>query len=489
MYFIKITQDQEVPKIQQEIEDTLINQMWIDRQTRQVEVRFAAYNGNLGLFSVVQAYFDFDLGGEVSSSLDVTVLDLELVRSNNEEDVHPVLYPEGRPYGESQNNVRIALEGCVVIGVIYLALGELKDIWDAKQTLGKYRYYFASVWNFVDLAHIALYLLAIFYWISMFRQAQKIKPPQYFDWSAPEKLAELLDTINKIMEQADLFGGYIMFNVMNLFVILFLIFKFTRFQGRLAVVNNTLKYSMENLFHFFIIFLATLAMYTVMSYIIFGRYMEDFSTIRNAFDSNWLGAVNTFELGDLQAVNPIFGTLFYYSNTLFVFFVLINFFLAIVMEAYDEANGEASEATSVLSDMAGFIEEYKDRILCRHKVEVALETNEDGSHEFEMDLLLDERVIGVLQQIRYAAGMKVADAGMLRKAIIERFAEEREEGEGENHGEEIANALIVWYFEDVDPGAAPEDEDDDVGGKVDALEEKLVGVEQKIDKLLEKVGA
>ena len=120
---------------------------------------------------------------------------------------------------------------------------------------------------------------------------------------------------------------------------------------------------------------------------------------------------------------------------------------------------------------------------------MALETNEDGSHEFEMDLLLDERVIGVLQQIRYAAGMKVADAGMLRKAIIEKFAEEREEGEAENHGEEIANALIVWYFEDVDPGAAPEDEDDDVAGKVDALEEKLVGVEQKIDKLLEKVGA
>ena len=60
-------------------------------------------------------------------------------------------------------------------------------------------------------------------------------------------------------------------------------------------------------------------------------------------------------------------------------------------------------------------------------------------------------------------------------------------------GEEIANALIVWYFEDVDPGAAPEDEDDDVAGKVDALEEKLEGkmqaMEEKMDQLLAKVGA
>ena len=123
----------------------------------------------------------------------------------------------------------------------------------------------------------------------------------------------------------------------------------------------------------------------------------------------------------------------------------------------------------------------------------AVSEESESSHEFEMDLLLDERVIGVLQQIRYAAGMKVADAGMLRKAIIEKFAEEREEGEAENHGEEIANALIVWYFEDVDPGAAPEDEDDDVAGKVDALEEKLEGkmqaMEEKMDQLLAKVGA
>ena len=41
--------------------------------------------------------------------------------------------------------------------------------------------------------------------------------------------------------------------------------------------------------------------------------------------------------------------------------------------------------------------------------------------------------------------------------------------------------------------ASPEDEDDDVAGKVDALEEKLEGkmqaMEEKMDQLLAKVGA
>merc|ERR1711939_102497 len=117
---------------------------------------------------------------------------------------------------------------------------------------------------------------------------------------------------------------------------------------------------------------------------------------------------------------------------------------------------------------------------------VALETNEDGSHEFEMDLLLDERVIGVLQQIRYAAGMKVADAGMLRKAIIEKFAEEKEEGDDDTTGEKIANALIVWYFEEIDPESAPEEEDD-TGEKLEELQETMQEVLKELKELKDKV--
>ena len=144
-----------------------------------------------------------------------------------------------------------------------------------------------------------------------------------------------------------------------------------------------------------------------------------------------------------------------------------------------EANSEASEATSVLSDLAEGISELKNKLCNRNRVEPVMETNEDGSHEVDMDLILDERVIGVLQQIRYAAGMKVADAGMLRKAIIEKFAEKKEDGEPDNFGEDIANALVVWYFETVDPGAAPEPEEDT------AVQDKLEELDAKVSSILE----
>ena len=105
---------------------------------------------------------------------------------------------------------------------------------------------------------------------------------------------------------------------------------------------------------------------------------------------------------------------------------------------------------------------------------MAVEADEDGNHDFDFDLILNERVISVLQQIRYTQGMKVADAGMLRKVIVQRFVDEPEEGQSETEavakGTDISHALILWYFETVDPEAAPIEEEVTAGD----LKEEIV---------------
>ena len=485
MYFMEITQDQEVARIQRKIDDTLLKGLWIDPQTRVVELSFAAYNGNLGLFSVVTASFNFALGGEVSKGFAVTVLDLELVKSEYEKDDGTL-----REYGTAADTMRITMEFVVVIGVIYLAGGELKDLWEAKQVLGKYRYYFSSMWNAVDLLHITLYVMAIFYWILMFTMAQDIVPPQYFDWSDPEKLKELLETTDQILNQAALYDMYRVLNIANLFVVLVLVFKFTRFQGRLAVINDTLSIAGEPLFHFGIIFGVCIFVYSVMGKVVFGAQVAEYSNLEDSFHQNFNGAMGAWDMFPMRDVAGIWGLVFYYSYTFLVFFTLINFFLAIVMEAYDDANSKASEATSVLSDMGDIIEHWTQRIFHRNKVDLAMETDDDGNHDFDMGMLLDERVVAVLQQIRYSSGMKTADAGLLRKAIVAKFIEEPDDGKTEResavYGTEIANALVLWYFEDVDPEAAPEAEEDDVGGKVQEVSEQIDALKEQVEQLLER---
>ena len=163
------------------------------------------------------------------------------------------------------------------------------------------------------------------------------------------------------------------------------------------------------------------------------------------------------------------------------------------MEAYDEANSSSAEATSVFTDVEDFLVHWKGRIFDRNKVEPAMETKEDGSHDFEMDVILDERVIQVLQQVRFSAGMKVADAGMLRKAVVAKYVEEPDEGktpeEMEMTGYEVANALISWYFEVVDPEQAPQTGDEDQGSmaqQVTEIHSKMEQLQQQLDTLLTK---
>jgi len=215
MYFIEITQDQEVARIQEKMQTNLIDQLWIDGQTRSVEIRFATYNGNLGLFTIVQVQFTFDLGGKVSKDIEVTILDLELVHST-----YATADGVVHEYGTGWEDFRIVLEFAVIVGVMLIVVGEIKDLRDTKMMLGSYRFYFASMWNVIDVAHITLYVLSIVYWLRMFISARSIEPPQHFDWSEDCKKRKLQEVTNEIMAQASMFELYTALSVGNLFCVL-----------------------------------------------------------------------------------------------------------------------------------------------------------------------------------------------------------------------------------------------------------------------------
>lgn len=461
MYFIEISQDQEVEKIQAKLQTTLIDQLWIDGQTRTVEIRFATYNGNLGLFVIVQIQFTFDLGGKVEKGILITVLDLELVHSS-------YVTADGavHEYGTSSEDARMALEFCVVFGVILIVVGELKDMRDTKLMLGSYRFYFLSIWNVIDVVHIVLYLLSIVYWLRMFISAQDIEPPQHFDWSEDCKKKKLQEVTNEIMAQASMFEVYTALTVGNLFCVLVLVFKFTRFQGKLAVVNNTFFYAGESLFHFSLIFGITIFMFSIMGRIVFGQKIDKFSTFSGAFNSNFLLALGDWSedrwdgsFEKLLETGGIWGGVFFYSYIFLVFFTMVNFFLAIVMEAYDIANKEAKFSNPVQHDLSQGLSALRERIYARValfqgtevKQREVMVLNENGTHTVDIDAILDPRVLTIMKALRFTENQMEAEAGTLRENIIMRFQNDMEA----DLGRDVGNALIMWYFESVDPGAAP----------------------------------
>ena len=120
IYFIAITQEVQLEKQQLEFQHDLIDQLWIDPQTRDVEVRFIVYNGNLGLFAIVSIQFEFLLGGEIAYSININPLDLELLKGSEisqQQDGSTTT----KEYGENSDAVRNVFELLVVFQVVWTA--------------------------------------------------------------------------------------------------------------------------------------------------------------------------------------------------------------------------------------------------------------------------------------------------------------------------------------------------------------------------------
>ena len=154
IYFIPVVYNEDSAGITESSITSYLKKMkWIDRQTREVRIRMAVYNGNYMLFGIVEATFTFGLGGLMSKGVEISVLDLEaytFYSTANELIFRRVL--------------RLTLELLVVAGVATRLIGEFQDAVEAKKLHGTYAAYF-GVWNILDCISISMYTICIMYWL------------------------------------------------------------------------------------------------------------------------------------------------------------------------------------------------------------------------------------------------------------------------------------------------------------------------------------
>ena len=309
-YFMPITQEARVEAMKTDFKTNLVQQLWIDSQTKDVEVEFVIYNGNLQLFAVTKVTFEFDQAGGVSSSTVVTPLDLEVQGRNS---VFSWLH---------------LAELALLFYVVLTAFGEFKDLYDAHKFQGTFLAYFESVWNYFDLAQIVCFTACAFNWISLFFVMGNITISQRFDWSdstqgmtaaevvaywssndgqklmadcdlksigADECSAQmiLVELISLIHSADSFFEAYTILSVLNLFLTLVRVFKFARFQPQLSMVNRTLSHAATSLWHFLLMLLLVGWVMCSQAKLLYGRDIEGFSS--------WLQSINTFLLMSLGA--------------------------------------------------------------------------------------------------------------------------------------------------------------------------------------------
>lgn len=336
-------------QVKDEMSESLFKHMWIDKQTTTVEVRFVTYNGNLELFAVTMVMFEFNLGGRITKELEVTTLNLELDKESE-------ITASNLLFHRWSGMVTI-LEAVLMMYVVLTAVGEFKDVYDAWAFYGSPLYYFASPWNYFDMAQVWCFVMCGVLWSYLLQFSKSIVIGQRYDWSPDGPLDKdgktaqeaLLSIISFIMSANEAKYSYTAFSVMNLFIIQLRFFKFARFQPQLSIVTRTFSRMSEPLTHFMLILVVLLFVMSIQAKLIYGRDLEYVSGWYESFQMLFLASLGEFE-GDLLERGWM-GIVFFYVFIILVFFVLVNFFLAIVMEAYDLAKAEIDGTNTVFEDM------------------------------------------------------------------------------------------------------------------------------------------
>ncbi|XP_051507168.1 polycystic kidney disease 2-like 1 protein [Myxocyprinus asiaticus] len=269
----------------------LKDNLWLDRGTQALFIDFSAYNANINLFCVVKLVVEFPATGGAITSYQIRTV--KLIR-----------------YVTTWDYFIIGCGIVFCVFILYCIVEEILELRILKLS------HFSSVWNILDLVVILLAIVAIAF--SAFRTL---------------KVNELL---GKLLEQPDIYADFEFlafwqrqYNNMNA------IFKYISFNKTMTQLTSTLARCALDIFGFAIMFFIVFFAYAQLGHLFFGT---EFRIILGGFDYNAIDRVN-------KVLGPI-----YFS---YVFFMLLNMFLAIINDTYSEVKSElaSQKAEFQISDL------------------------------------------------------------------------------------------------------------------------------------------
>ncbi|CAF1423747.1 unnamed protein product [Adineta steineri] len=339
--------------------EKLKNNLWITLGTRAIILDFTVYNANLNLFCQVQLMFEFPaVGGIVTSSKFRAV---KLIRYVNVFDYFV-----------------LSCEVLLLLFVVYYTIEEILEIVSVKYA------YFKSVMNCMDLIVIILSYVCMSF--NIYRQVQ---------------VNSLLDQL--LVKQTRQFSDFTFlcywqyqFNNListTIFLAWIKIFKYISFNKTMTQLSETLTKCAKDISGFALMFFIIFFAFAQLGYLTFGIQIEGFRAFQYSVYTLFLVILGSFDFPALQQAHRVLGPIFFLTYVFFVFFVLLNMFLAIINDTYMEVKAELQNKKSsfAISDfvkqgyakMRERLNVKHDRIADIRKALSLADMNADKRLEFE----------------------------------------------------------------------------------------------------------
>lgn len=279
--------------------------LWITQGTRFVSIDFTVYNANINLFCVVKLSFEFPATGGVIPMQTFTTVKL-------------LKYTDGIDY---------FLMACEFIFIIYIMYYIVEESLEIKTH--KWRYFF-NVWNLLDLVVIGIsatqIFLNIFNLVTVSGLLRELldKPFNYADFSQLANTARQLTILSAF----------------NIFVAWIKVFKYLSFNKTMTQLSGTLSAATKDLSGFSVMFCIIYFAFVQLGYLLFGIQVRDFRSFKDSVFTLFRMILGDFNFKAIENASTVLGPIYFLSYIFFVFFVLLNMFLAIINDTYAEVKAE-----------------------------------------------------------------------------------------------------------------------------------------------------
>ncbi|XP_032986634.1 polycystic kidney disease 2-like 1 protein isoform X2 [Rhinolophus ferrumequinum] len=279
--------------------------LWLDRGTRVVFIDFSVYNANINLFCVLRLVVEFPATGGAIPSWQIRTV--KLIR-----------------YVSSWDFFIVGCEIIFCIFIFYYVVEEILELHIHRLS------YLSSIWNILDLVVILLSIVAVGFHIFRTLEVNRLmgkllqQPNMYADF---EFLAFWQTQYNNM-------------NAVNLFFAWIKIFKYISFNKTMTQLSSTLARCAKDILGFAVMFFIVFFAYAQLGYLLFGTQVENFSTFIKCIFTQFRIILGDFDYNAIDNANRILGPAYFVTYVFFVFFVLLNMFLAIINDTYSEVKEE-----------------------------------------------------------------------------------------------------------------------------------------------------
>ncbi|MEJ1276345.1 polycystic kidney disease 2-like 1 [Cricetulus griseus] len=179
--------------------------------------------------------------------------------------------------------------------------------------------------------------------------------------------------MGKLLQQPDTYADfeflafwqtqYNNMNAVNVFFAWIKIFKYISFNKTMTQLSSTLARCAKDILGFAVMFFIVFFAYAQLGYLIFGTQVENFSTFVKCIFTQFRIILGDFDYNAIDNANRILGPVYFVTYVFFVFFVLLNMFLAIINDTYSEVKEELANQKDELQLSDLLKQSYKKTLL------------------------------------------------------------------------------------------------------------------------------